>query len=207
MNHKLVDSNNGVIRHSLRERKKLQTHAHLQQQALRLFEEQGYAATTTLQIAEAAGVSIGTLFRYFPTKEDLVLYDHTNFLMAELFETQPPELNPIQASKSAFKSTMQALSDNEQGLQELRYRLIAATPTLRSRMVDNVLSHTPVLARAIARRTGRGENDAEVLALAGAYIGISLSVFVQVTEQKNGTLKSYIEQVGRVLDGLKATQI
>jgi hypothetical protein len=42
---------------------------------MRLFEEQGYAATAVDQIAEAAEVSQSTLFRYFPTKEDVVLTD------------------------------------------------------------------------------------------------------------------------------------
>ncbi|HUJ75276.1 MAG TPA: TetR family transcriptional regulator, partial [bacterium] len=59
----------------LRERKKAKTRAVIQQHALRLMKEQGYQATTVEQIAEAAEVSPSTFFRYFPTKEDVVLYD------------------------------------------------------------------------------------------------------------------------------------
>jgi AcrR family transcriptional regulator len=52
-----------------RERKKAQTRQRLQEQALRLFVERGYEATTVEQIVAAAGVSHMTFFRYFPTKE------------------------------------------------------------------------------------------------------------------------------------------
>ena len=58
-----------------RERHKARTRAQLQAAARRLFAEQGYAATTVQQIAEAADVSERTLFRYFESKEDLLLPD------------------------------------------------------------------------------------------------------------------------------------
>ena len=59
----------------LRERKKARTKAAIQEHALRLFREQGYAETTVEQIAAAAEVSPSTFFRYFPAKEDTVLTD------------------------------------------------------------------------------------------------------------------------------------
>ena len=59
----------------LRELKKARTRAEIQRQALLLFQQQGYAATTVEQIAAAAEVSQSTFFRYFPSKEHVVLYD------------------------------------------------------------------------------------------------------------------------------------
>jgi hypothetical protein len=57
----------------MRERKKARTRAAIREHALRLFREHGYGATTVEQIAEAAEVSPATFYRYFPTKEDVVL--------------------------------------------------------------------------------------------------------------------------------------
>src|SRR5258708_39627591 len=88
----------------LRERKKVKTRAAIKQHALRLFQEQGYAATTVEQIAEAAEVSPSTFFRYFPTKEDVVLQDDFDPLFVEAFKLQPPDLSPIQALRAAIRA-------------------------------------------------------------------------------------------------------
>jgi AcrR family transcriptional regulator len=72
----------------LRERKKAKTRASIREHALRLFREQGYGATTVEQIAEAAEVSPATFYRYFPTKEDVVLQDDMDVLALEALEQQ-----------------------------------------------------------------------------------------------------------------------
>ena len=58
---------------SLRERKKQQTTDRIVQAATKLFRTQGYEATRTKQIADAAGIATGTLFNYAPTKHDVVV--------------------------------------------------------------------------------------------------------------------------------------
>ena len=87
----------------LRERKKAKTKAAIQQHALRLFREQGYNATTVEQIAEAAEISTGTFFRYFPNKEDGVLSDIYAPLLAEALAAQPGHLSPIQCLRNAMR--------------------------------------------------------------------------------------------------------
>jgi AcrR family transcriptional regulator len=57
----------------LRERKKHKLRRTIQASALRLFETQGYERTTVEQIAAAAEISTTTFYRYFPTREDVVL--------------------------------------------------------------------------------------------------------------------------------------
>ena len=82
---------------SLRERKKAKTRAAIQQEAMRLFRERGYDGATVEDIAEAAEVSPSTFFRYFPTKEDVVLRDDYDELLLEIFLKLPPDLTPLQA--------------------------------------------------------------------------------------------------------------
>ncbi len=70
------------IPQGLRERKKLQTRKDLARAALRLFEERGYANTTIDDIAAAANVSRRTYFRYFKTKDEVLIVDPEGKLRA-----------------------------------------------------------------------------------------------------------------------------
>src|ERR1700743_1789484 len=87
----------------LREAKKARTAASLREHALRLFREHGYQATTVEQIAAAAEVSPSTFFRYFPTKEDVVLQDDMDTRLIAALEQQPAGLGPVAAIRAAVR--------------------------------------------------------------------------------------------------------
>src|SRR5258706_12446875 len=74
----------------LRERKKLKTKEAIQREALRLIAAQGYAETTIEQIAAAAEISPSTFFNYFPTKEDVVLFDRYAPMIFSMMSSIPP---------------------------------------------------------------------------------------------------------------------
>jgi AcrR family transcriptional regulator len=159
----------------LRERKKARTRAAIQQHALRLFREQGYDATTVEQIAEAAEVSPSTFFRYFPTKEDVVLYDAVDPLIFAAFEAQPAALSPIQALRGALRVVFATLSAEELAEQRERAALMVAVPELRMRMLDQVVVSTQQLAELVARRVGRRTDELAVRTFAGAVIGAMMA--------------------------------
>jgi AcrR family transcriptional regulator len=159
----------------LRERKKAKTRAAIRRHALRLFREQGYHATTIEQIAEAAEVSPSTFFRYFPTKEDVVLQDDLDVLMFEAFEAQPPELGPIAAIRAAMRLVFDHLSADD--LEQFREStaLSLSVPEVRARAFDEFATGIQAIAAAIAQRAGRAEDDFAVRNLAGAIIGVVMS--------------------------------
>lgn len=68
--------------------------------AVTLFAERGYRNVTVEEIAEAAGVSGRTLFRYFPTKDDFLLGFHRRMLAStlEAIAALPPSKNPLQSA-------------------------------------------------------------------------------------------------------------
>jgi hypothetical protein len=68
-----------VAKPGLRERKKQRTRELIAETAKRLFSERGFDAVTVTDVANAAEVSSGTVFNYFPTKEDVFYSEMQSF--------------------------------------------------------------------------------------------------------------------------------
>jgi len=167
-----------TARPGLRERKKAKTRASIQAHALRLFAEQGYQATTVEQIADAAEVSPSTFFRYFPTKEDVVLYDQFDPQLIEAFLAQPAELSPVAAVRRAMRLVFELAPSEETARELQRHELARTVPELRARMLDGFVSGLELFSDALAKRTGRPTDDIVVRTLAGAIIGTGLAAML-----------------------------
>ncbi|HEU5470614.1 MAG TPA: TetR family transcriptional regulator [Actinophytocola sp.] len=120
-----------------RERKKAATRQRLQEQALRLFVERGYEATTVEQIAAAAGVSHMTFFRYFPTKEDVVLSDSYDPLLVAAIRARPRSEHPVVRIHAAVREGLAAIYAADREALLVRVRLALSTPALRARLWEN----------------------------------------------------------------------
>ena len=149
----------------------------IQQHAMRLFAEQGYQATTVEQIAAAAEVSPSTFFRYFPTKEDIALYDALDPVLLEAFRAQPADLSPIQALRGAMRQVFADLPAAELAMQQERDALIRSVPELRARMLDEFAKSLELFAEIVAERVGRQPDDPAVRTVAGAVIGVGISAW------------------------------
>jgi AcrR family transcriptional regulator len=162
----------------LRERKKARTRASLREHALRLFREQGYEKTTVEQIAAAAEVSPSTFFRYFPTKEDVVLQDDMDTRMIEAFDRQPRELAPLAAVRAAMRETWNSFTPAEWEQISQGARFSMEVPEIRARSMNEFARTINVISAALARRTGRGPDDLRVRVVAGAVVGAMMAIFL-----------------------------
>jgi AcrR family transcriptional regulator len=186
----------------LRERKKAKTRAAIQEHALRLFVEQGYNATTVEQIAAAAEVSQSTFFRYFPTKEDTVVYDRLDPVMVEAFLRQPAELSPIAALRATLREVFGALGTEESELERARQRLIFSAPELRGKLIELFEEGSSLLAGAVAKRTGRKADDLAVQAFTGGVIGVLMSAYFASVASPDGFIDAFDRSLGLLEEGL-----
>jgi AcrR family transcriptional regulator len=155
----------------LRERKKLKLRRTIQAEALRLFDTQGYEQTTVEQIAEAAETSTTTFYRYFPTKEDVVLDDDIDALIAAAVAARPagePLTDTIRAAAAAAAAAGEAV--REQTIARLR--LMAAVPALDARYAAEERKTTDLLTGLLAARTGRPASDYQLALTAAALTAV-----------------------------------
>ncbi|WP_416971987.1 TetR/AcrR family transcriptional regulator [Streptomyces sp. 4F14] len=146
----------------LRERKKIRTRQAIRTATYALVEEQGYDATTIEQIAERAEVSPSTVFRYFPTKEDIVLTDEFDpLMMAELAKRPVDEPLTVSLRHVMRLAVHAALQGDEEHSTRLRSHLLANVPAVRSRMMESMSVTGRLLAEAVASRTGQEKDGLE----------------------------------------------
>src|SRR5699024_6417520 len=143
----------------LRERKKAETRPSIRQHAVRLFTEQGYHQTTTEQIAAAAEIAPSSLFRYFPTKEETVLYDPVDPVLFDAFVAQPPELTPVGAMRAAARKVLNEMSEGASAAEFARQELIFSVPELRAAVFERLGETLEQVADALAHRIGKDPTD------------------------------------------------
>jgi AcrR family transcriptional regulator len=167
-----------IAQASLRERKKARTRASLREHALRLFREQGYQATTVEQIAAAAEVSPSTFFRYFPTKDDVVLNDDMDTRVLETLARQPAELAPLPAIRAAIREAWGSFTPEDWAQISEGARLSVEVPEVRARSMNEFARTINAIAGALATRTGRCHDDLRVRVMAGSVVGAMMAIFL-----------------------------
>jgi len=190
----------------LRERKKARTRAAIREHALRLFRENGYQRTTVEKIAEAAEVSPSTFFRYFPTKEDIVLQDDMDTRMIEALERQPAGLSPIAAVRSATREMFGSYSQADLDVLSQTIALTVAVPEIRARAMDEFARTISVVGEALAKRASRPADDLAVRATAGAIVGVIMSITMpwQDWSSDRRTIEDTFELIDQALALLEA---
>jgi AcrR family transcriptional regulator len=155
----------------LRERKKIKLRRTIQAEALRLFETQGYEQTTVEQIAEAAETSTTTFYRYFTTKEDVVLDDDYDPLIEGIIASRPAG-EALTDTIRAAAAVAAAAGETDRDYNLARLRLVGTVPALDARYAGEERRSADLIARLLAERTGRAADDYPVQLTAAAVIAV-----------------------------------
>lgn len=143
-----------------RERKKQRTREALIDAAFRLFQQKGFEATTVEEIADEVDVSSRTFFRYFASKEDVVLtFQEEQFTsMLEALAARPPAEPVMTALRNAAVSVLRACEDGEYGFDPERFgclqEMMESSPAVFGRSLEHGQKKQAEITRVIAERMG-----------------------------------------------------
>jgi AcrR family transcriptional regulator len=188
----------------LRERKKVKLRRTIQAEALRLFESRGYERTTVEQIAEAAETSTTTFYRYFPTKEDVVLDDDYEPIVEATIASRP-ESEALTDTFRAAAAAVAAASETDQDFNLARLGLIATAPALDARYAGEQRRGIDLIARLLASRTGRTVGDYQVQLTAAAFMAVLLTASQRWAADRGAVpLRTLVDQAVTTVEPLLA---
>jgi AcrR family transcriptional regulator len=154
--------------YSLRERKRTKTRLMIQAEAMRVIAEKGWESTTVDDIAYAAAISPRTFFRYFPTKEDVVLWDEYDPIAPDMLQARPADEPLVESMRALVYEALGGLYRRDRDALLLRVRLLMSVPELRARLRDAQGEGEQLLATYLAQQRGLEPDDLSIQVVASA---------------------------------------
>ncbi|OON81400.1 TetR/AcrR family transcriptional regulator [Streptomyces tsukubensis] len=168
---RVSNAQDSAPRLGLRERKKIKTRQAIRGAAYRLIKERGYEATTVELIAEAAEFSMSTVFRYFPTKEDIVLTDEYDPMIESALRARPADESLVESMRQVMRQSFAAVIADDYDELVIRSTLMNEVPAVRSRMTEGMTATGRILCDVIADRLGRDPEELEIRSVTMGLIG------------------------------------
>jgi len=170
---------------TLRDRTLRAVRAEVSAVAMRLFVEQGFDKTTVDQIAAEAGMSRTSFFRYFATKEEVVLghLDEVAYRVLEALVARP-ESEPVWNSlRHAFDTLIEETAASPEENMRMA-RMLKETPALKVRQLGKQLGWHDVLGPEVARRLhvaadARDPRPRALVAAAMACLNVAVETWVE----------------------------
>ena len=190
------------VQPSLRERTRAAMRTEVSEVAFRLFAEQGYDSTTVEQIAAEAGLSRTTFFRYFGTKEEVVLgrLGEVGHQIAAALAARPPHERPWDSLRRAFDVITE--TDPDQSLNLIR--LLNDACALMTHQWQKTQGWQSILVPEISRRLGNDPAaDLRASALAASAIAcLNAAIDTWTTSDGSTPLSALLDQAMSTLSEL-----
>jgi AcrR family transcriptional regulator len=177
----------------LRERKKVLTRAAIVDAARRLFEERGFDNVTVAEIADAANVSVKTLFVYFRSKEDLVFADNDLIdVLIGAMAARQPGTSHADAIADALVAQARAQGDLAAGFEGF-HRGYGQSAAIQSGLLRMWADYEDRVTAFLAAEAGAGPTPAlrfyatQLVALARTLTAPEMSALVADRPPKQAT--------------------
>lgn len=177
--------------------KREQTRERLSACALDLFEEHGFEATSVAQIAAAAGVTEMTFFRHFGSKEQAVLTDPFDPVIAAAVAARPTGEAPLDRAVRGLRAALAGLSEADLATARRRVRIVAATPVLRGAAA--VQNETTAQAIGDALAAGGADPLAARVAAAAVLAAVTTALYTWAAHEA----VNLADLIGAALDTLE----
>jgi AcrR family transcriptional regulator len=168
-----------------RERKKQHTREKIARVALELFIERGFEQVTVTEVAEAADVSVNTVYNYFPTKEDLFfglnqpMEDSLAGIVRQR-EKGEPLLTFLRQLLLGSLEPMKAMpSPEKDSTRQQVFQVIQESPSLQARGRQMTESIEEDLAHALAEDMGRESDDIVPRLVANLILTVYSRIFAE----------------------------
>ena len=159
-------------------RRRSTTPQHISDVALRLFAAHGFDQVSVDDVAQAAGISRRTVFRYYASKNALPWGDFTTHLQRlRLLLDQVPPTVPLDEALRAALLSFNTFDESEMVRHRQRMRIILQTAELQAYSMTMYAGWRAVIAGFVAHRSGRDSTELLPQTVAGAMLGIALSAY------------------------------
>jgi mycofactocin system transcriptional regulator len=176
-------------------RPEVTTHAAIEQAAFRLFAQRGFEATTLDDIAAELGIARRTLFRYFPSKNDIAWgeFDRTLDGFRGLLDATPDDVPLLQAIARGVVAFNDFPADASPSHVD-RMRLILRTPALQAHSVLRYAQWRQVIAEYAARRLQVAPEAMEPQLLGHVSLALALTAYDQWLGDPGSSITGLIEK-------------
>lgn len=161
----------GAAELPLRTRKRLQAMRRIQRVAIDRFDRDGFDHVTIEEIAAASEVSARSVYRYFGTKEQLVIWEPHEVTSGPLVLADDVAGSPVDAIGQLVLSSLVAGMTEDLDLVRRRMRLVFTTPSIEAALAVQAYGLAPGIAERIAPILGRPSDDPDVQVHAHAFVG------------------------------------
>ncbi len=156
----------------LRERKRIAAMRRIQDVAYDLFEAEGFDQVTIERIAEAAVVSPSSVYRYFGTKEQLVLWDEYDPVAFQAFADAVVDHQPLEAMRAAVAMVGATFFGEDRSRIERMVRLAYEVPSIQAVVLQQIQEAGQAIAAIVAEARQRAAGDLDVQMFAGVTVAV-----------------------------------